>query len=151
MTAAGDETGIAIDWRVVLRASLVGLAVVAPVSVLNAVLDHEIADYDNSGWRYPLFVLILVGYAAAGWVAARAKPASPLSHAALAGMGTIVLWIPIRIVIWAVREDGRGLVTGDRAALPPGQLFGHVVIAAALAMFGALLAMRLGKRRALPA
>jgi hypothetical protein len=59
-----------------------------------------------------------------------------------------VLWIPIRIVIWAVREDGRGLVSGNRAALGPGQLFGAFVIAAALAMLGALIGARVTSRRA---
>ena len=61
-----------------------------------------------------------------------------------------VMWIPIRVVIWAVREDGRGLFSGDRAALAPGQLFGALVIAAALAMLGALLAARIEQRRVAP-
>ena len=106
---------LAIDWRVVLRGALVGLAVIVPVTVLRVVLDREISDFDDSGWVYPLFVLILIGYAASGWVAGRARPDSPLTHGALAGIGVLVLWIPIRIVIWAVREDGRGLVSGDNA------------------------------------
>lgn len=144
---AANGTTSGVDWRVVLRGSLVGLAVIAPVSVLGAVLDHEMTDFDSSGWRYPLFVLILVGYAAAGWVAGRARPDSPLTHAALAGMGAFVLWIPIRVAIWATREDGRGLVSGDRAVLRPGQLFGQFVIAAALAMVGAFLASRIAARR----
>ncbi len=138
---------LAIDWRVVLRGALVGLAVIVPVTVLRVVLDREISDFDNSGWVYPLFVLILIGYAASGWVAGRARPDSPLTHGALAGIGVLVLWIPIRIVIWAVREDGRGLVSGDNAALRPGQVFGAFVIAAALAMLAATLAARLTLRR----
>ncbi len=144
---AANGTTSGVDWRVVLRGALVGLAVIAPVSVLGAVLDHEMTDFDSSGWRYPLFVLILVGYATAGWVAGRARPDSPLTHAALAGMGAFVLWIPIRVAIWAAREGGRGLVSGDRAVLRPGQLFGQFVIAAALAMVGAFLASRIAARR----
>jgi hypothetical protein len=140
--------GLEIDWRVVLRGALIGLAIIVPVTVVRVVLDREIADFDDSGWIYPLFVLILVGYGAAGWVAGRGRPDAPLAHGALAGLGVLVLWIPIRIVIWAVREDGRGLVSGDRAALGPGQLFGALVIAATLAMLGALLASRVASRRA---
>jgi hypothetical protein len=143
-------SGLTIDWRVVLRGSLIGLAVIVPVTVLRAVLDREIADFDDSGWIYPLFVLILVGYAAAGWVAGRSRPDAPLAHGALAGLGVLVLWIPIRVVIWAAREDGRGLFSGDRAVLAPGQLFGAIVIAAALAMLGALLAARIEQRRVTP-
>ena len=119
-----------------------------PVTVLRVVLDREIADFDDSGWIYPLFVLILVGYFAAGWIAGRGRPDAPLSHGTLAGLGVLVLWIPIRIVIWAIREDGRGLVSGDHAALGPGQVFGAFVIAATLAMLGALLAARVTRRRA---
>lgn len=143
-----DATGIHLDWRVVLRGALVGLAIVVPVTVLRVVLDREIADFDNSGWIYPLFVLILVGYWTAGWVTGRARPDAPLAHGALAGVGVLALWIPIRIVIWAVREDGRGLVSGERAALRPGQVFGALVIAATFAMFGAAIAAWLTKRRA---
>jgi len=143
-----DAEGLAIDWRVVLRGALVGLAVIVPVTVLRVVLDREIADFDDSGWIYPLFVLILVGYAAAGWVAGRARPDAPLAHGALAGVGVLVLWIPIRIVIWAVREDGRGLVSGDRAALGPGQVFGALVISATVAMVAAALTARITSRRA---
>jgi hypothetical protein len=141
------DAGLDIDWRVVLRGALVGLAVIAPVSVLGAVLDHEMTDFDNSGWRYPLFVLILLGYGAAGWVAGRGKPDSPITHAALAGIGAFVLWVPIRVAIWAVREDGRGLFTGDRAALRPSQIFGQLVIGAAIAMIGAFFAIRVANRR----
>lgn len=146
MTSPRNDGHIGIDWRVVLRASLVGLAIVVPVTVLRVVLDRELTDFDNSGWIYPLFVLLLAGYFAAGWVAGRARPDAPYSHGALSGIGVLVLWVPIRIVIWAVREDGRGLLDGERAALRPGQIFGHIVIAATLAMLGAVLATRIAAR-----
>jgi hypothetical protein len=152
MTASGDArsgpTDAAIDWRVVLRGALIGLAVIVPVTVLRVVLDREVRDFDNSGWIYPLFVLILVAYFTAGWVAGRARPDSPLTHGTLAGIGVLVLWIPVRIVIWAVREDGRGLVSGDHAALSPGQVFGAFVIAAALSMLGGWLGARYLRQRA---
>ena len=54
--------------------------------------------------------------------------------------------IPIRVVIWAVREDGKGLFSGDKAALRPGQVFGAFVIASALSMIGAFVASKLGQR-----
>lgn len=143
---AASPQELSIDWRVVLRGALVGLAVIVPVTVLRVVLDREVSDFDDSGWIYPLFILILLAYGAAGWVAGSARPDAPLTHGALAGLGAFVLWIPIRIVIWVVREDGRGLVSGDDAALRPGQVFGQLVIAAALAMLGAIIAARLKNR-----
>ncbi len=125
-----------------LRGSLAGLAVIVPVTVVRVLLDRELTDFDDSGWVYPLFVLILAAYFLAGWVAGRAEAETPLMHGTLAGVGVLVLWIPIRIVIWAVREDDRGLFRGRDASLRPGQVFGNLVIAATFAMVGALLASR---------
>ena len=131
-----------VSWRLVLRGSLTGLAVIVPVTVLRVVLDRELTDFDDSGWVYPLFVMILVGYFMAGWVAGRTETETPLMHGILAGIGVLVLWIPIRVAIWAIREDDRGLFRGKDAALRPGQIFGNLVIASAFAMLGALLASR---------
>jgi hypothetical protein len=140
----------AIDWRLVLRGALYGLAVIVPVTVLRAILDSEVHDFDDSGWIYPLFVLILVAYGIAGWVVGKRRPDAPLSHGALAGIGAFVLWVPIRVVIWAVREDGRALFSGDKAALSPGQVFGQLVIAAAIGMLGAAVAARITRRAPSP-
>jgi len=140
----GDDS---IEWRAVIRGALVGLAIIVPVTVLRVILDREVSDFDDSGWIYPLFVLILVGYCAAGWAAGRARPAMALTHGMLAGIGVIVIWIPVRIVIWALREDGRGLVSGEHAALRPGQVFGAFVLAAAFAALGAWLGARALTRR----
>ena len=146
-TTPTDGMTDAIDWRVVLRGACYGLAVIVPVTVLRVILDREVHDFDDSGWIYPLFVLILAAYGLAGWVAGRSRPDAPLTHGALAGLGAFVLWVPIRIVIWAVREDGRALFSGDDAALSPGQVFGQLVIAAAIGMLGAVVAARIDARR----
>jgi hypothetical protein len=147
MTEPGALADEAIDWRTCARGAVVGLAVIVPTTIARVVLDREIDDFDDSGWVYPLFVLILVAYFAAGWIAGRARPTAPLTHGTLAGIGVLLAWIPIRIVIWAVREEDRSLVAGRDAALRPGQVFGHLVIAAALGMLGAVVAARLGRRR----
>ena len=142
------ERDAPVEWRAVARGALVGFAVIVPVTILQAVLRREVHDFDGSGWRYPLFVLILVGYLAAGWFAGRGRPDEQLMYGTFGAVGTLVLWIPTRIVIWAVREDGRGLFSGDKAALRPGQLFGQLVIASAFGMIGAWLANRRARRRA---
>ena len=141
------DRGTGIDWRAVARGALVGFAVIVPVTIVQAVLRREVSDYDNSGWRYPLFVLILLAYLAAGWFAGRSRIDEPFTYGTLAGVGALVLWIPTRVVIWAVREDDRGLFTGSKAALRPGQVFGQLVIAASLGMLGAWLAGRRARRR----
>ncbi len=131
-----------IDWPIVLRGAVTGLLVIVPATILRVILDRETHNFNASGWVFPLFVLILAGFFAAGWVAGRVRPATPLTHGSVAGVGALVLWIPIRVVIWAVHDNGRGLFRGTDAALAPGQLFGNLVIAAGIGMLGGWLGAR---------
>jgi len=135
-----------IDWRAVARGAGAGLAVIVPVTVLHAVLEHEIRDFQHSAWRPPLFLLILAGYVVAGWIAARGT-VLPLTQGTLAGSGALVLWIPVRIAIWAIREDQRGLFSGHDAVLKPGQLVSALLLAAAAGMLGGWLSGWIARRR----
>ena len=131
-----------INWRAVLRGALVGLYLLVAVSVVEALLDRNLDNFNDSGWIYPLFVVILFAYALAGFAAGKLVPDAALSNGTLAGAGSFVLWIPVRVVIWLIRDENRGLFTGHSPVLLPGQLFGHLVIAAALGMVGGWLAAR---------
>jgi hypothetical protein len=136
------DDGPLVVWPAVLRGALLGLSVLAGASVIEAILDHNVDSFNDSGWIYPLFVMILVGYALGGWLAGRLAPDGFLSNGALAGLGALVLWIPVRIVIWLVRDENRGLFSGHSPALRPGQVFGQLLIAATLGMFGGFLGSR---------
>jgi hypothetical protein len=140
------DDGPLVDWRAVFRGALVGLCVLIAVSVVEAVLDRNIDSFKDSGWIYPLFVAILFGYALGGWQAGRSAPGGALTNGTLAGIGAFVLWVPVRIGIWLVRDEHKGLFTGHSPALRPGQLFGQIVIAAALGMFGGFLGSRSAAR-----
>lgn len=142
--AGGSPAGT--DWAAIGRGALVGLCVVVGASVVEAILDRSMDDFDGSGWIYPLFVAILVGYALGGYVAGRAAPSSPLTNGILAGVGAFVLWVPVRILIWLARDEDKGLFTGHSPAIRPGQLFGHVVIAAGLGLLGGWLGGRAAAR-----
>jgi len=135
-----------IDWSAVVRGALVGLCVLVAASVVEAILDHNLADFQDSGWIYPLFVAVLVGYGAGGWKAGRLCPDAGLSNGALAGLGAFLLWIPVRILIWALRDDDKGLFTGHSPALRPGQLFGQIVIATGIGMLGGFVGARTATR-----
>ena len=137
----GDGPAI-VDWRAVGRGALLGLLVLVAASVVEAILDRNIDTFRDSGWIYPLFVAILFGYALGGWQAGRLVPEAALTNGLLAGIGAFVLWVPVRIVIWLVRDENRGLFSGHSPALRPGQILGHLVIAAALGMFGGWLGAR---------
>lgn len=135
-----------VAWGPMLRGALVGLCVLVAASVIEAILDRNVSDFKDSGWIYPLFVAILVGYAIGGYVAGKAVPDSPLTNGLLAGVFAFLLWIPVRILIWAVRDENKGLFTGHSPAIRPGQLFGHIVIAAGLGMLGGWLGGRAALR-----
>lgn len=135
-----------VDPVAVLTGAFVGLAVLVPVSVLRVILDREISDLDHSAWIVVLSIALLVGYVAAGAVGGRRAPNAPLSNGALAALGAVVLWVPIRVVIWLIREDKRGLFNGSKPALSPGQLFGAAVLAVVLGAFGGFVSTHLGRR-----
>jgi hypothetical protein len=140
-----------VDGRAVLRGAAVGLAVIVPVTIVRVVVERHTTDFSTSAWVYPLSLLIVLAYGLAGAAAGRSAPVSPALQGALAGVGAVVVWVPVRVVIWAVREGDRSLVTGDRAALPPGQLFGALALAALVGAAGALLAARGRRAAAVPA
>lgn len=142
----------AIDWAAVLWGAVTGLVLLIATATLQALLDREIDDFDESGWRLVLFVVLIIAYGAAGFIGAtRAREdecGAPLTHGALAGLGALVLWLPVRAVIWLVRDENRGLFHGSQAALRPGQVFGQLVIAAGLGTLGGYLAARMASGRA---
>lgn len=131
-----------IDGTAIVRGALAGLVVIVPVTVARAVVSHSVTDFDRSGWAVVFFFAILLAYGLAGWVAGSSATGAPLTNGALAAFGAIVLWLPLRIVIWAIRHDHRGLFSGARPAITPGELFGAFVLGAALGIIGALIAAR---------
>jgi len=140
-----DEPSV-IQWNAVFRGATAGLFFLVLASIIEAILDRNIDSFNDSGWIYPLFVAILIGYAFGGWQAGRMAPDAFLTNGALAGVGAFVLWIPVRIAIWLVRDENRGLFSGHSPALRPGQLFGHLVIAAGLGMLGGFFGSRSAAR-----
>jgi hypothetical protein len=135
-----------VDGHAAFRGALVGLGVLVAVSVVEAMLDHNVNDFKNTGWVYPLFVAILFGYSLGGFYAGRAAPDGALTNGTIAGVGAFVLWIPVRIGIWLVRDEHKGLFTGHSPALRPGQLVGQLVIAAGFGMLGGYLGARAAAR-----
>lgn len=140
------EEGPLVDRRAVARGALFGLCVLIAASVVEAILDRNVDNFNDTGWIYPLFVAILFGYGLGGWQAGRAAPEGGLTNGTLAGLGAFGLWIPVRIVIWLVRDEHKGLFTGHSPALRPGQLFGQIVIAAGLGMLGGFVGSRAAAR-----
>jgi hypothetical protein len=138
------------DWPSVLRGATAGLAVLVPVTIIRVVLERAVTDFDHSAWIYPLSVLVLGAYGVAGAVAARGATRAPRWTGALAGFGSVVGWIPIRVVIWGIRDTGRAVFVGAHPVLPPGQLVGALALGLLGGFVGGLLGVR-GRRGARPA
>ncbi len=131
-----------IDFRAVGRGALAGLLLIVPLTALRAILDHEISDFDGSGW-VPLFALALfAAYVVAGAVAGRRGEDAPMSNGLLAGVGAVVLWLPLRVLIWAIRNESQGLFSGSDPVFTLGQLFGQVLFAAVFGLIGGILGAR---------
>jgi len=151
----GSGTPPTVVASAVAAGAVVGLLVIACTATARALLDRVVGDADDQIAALALFVVLLAGYGAAGWTAQRraeavGAPDAPLTQGSLAGLGAFVAWIPIRVLIWVARGEDRGLVTGNDAALRPGQVFGALVIAAGLGLVGAFLAARWSRRAPRP-
>jgi hypothetical protein len=133
---------VTVDWPAVARGAVLGLLLIVPVAIVGAVLDRRIDDFEDSGWRVLLALLIVAAFVPAGAYAARLGRDAPLSNGALAGLGAFALWIPLRVLIWLTRDDNQGLVSGRDPVLRPGQIFGYLVISTALGMLGGFMASR---------
>jgi hypothetical protein len=130
-----------VDRVAITRGAVVGLALIVPITILGAVLDRLLDDFEDSGWRVLLAILIVVAYGVAGWVAGRMSR-YPLTNGALAGVGAFVVWIPVRILIWLLRDEHRGLVSGSEPVFKLGQVFGQLLLATAIGMLGGFIADR---------
>jgi len=137
-----------IQGRAILRGALLGLVVIVPVAVLYALLHRAVDDFQNSGWA-PLFALsIVAAYLVAGVGAGRIALDAPLSNGALAGLGSLVLWLPLRVLIWAMRDATNGLFTGTDPVFSASRLLGQAALAVGLGALGAYFAARKARSRA---
>ena len=125
--------------RAVWRGALVGMVLILAVGVVTALVEQGVDDVDESGWRIPLFFAVLAAFFVAGFVSGRALPDRRLTVGILAAIGAFALWLPIRVVIWAVRDDAGGLVTGSDAVLRPGQVLTAAIFACGLGALGGLI------------
>jgi hypothetical protein len=136
------DTDAVIEWPAVARGALLGLALVIPTTIVGAVLDRSVDNFEDSGWRLLLALLVMAAFVPTGAYAARLARDAPLTNGALAGLGAFLLWLPVRLLIWLTRDDTQGLVSGNDPVFRPGQVFGFLVISTALGMLGGYLASR---------
>jgi hypothetical protein len=134
-----------IEPGAVLRGAIAGLLVIVPLSALRAVVDRETVDFDGSAWIYLFGIGLLLAYVVAGAVAGHHAPGAPLSNGILAGFGALVLWLPLRVLIWVARSESQGLFTGSDPVFTVGELFGQVLLAAVFGLLGGVIGARLAR------
>ena len=65
-----------------------------------------------------------------------------MSNGMVAAIGAFLLWIPIRMLIWALRDTGQGLFTGTTPVFSVPAVFTQLVLASALGACGGWIASR---------
>lgn len=133
-----------IDQGAVARGAAIGLMLFVPISALRVIADHNLNDFDHSGWAPVFAIALLAVYLIAGYMSGRVAPDAPYSNGMVAAIGAFVLWIPIRLLIWAVRDTSQGLFSGTTPVFTVPAVFTQLVLAAALGAVGGWLA---GRRR----
>jgi putative membrane protein (TIGR04086 family) len=93
-----------LDRNSVLKGTAVTLAITVPPAVVVQLMDDG-NDMAASNWTRVAFLVILIGFGAGGWVAARRQPAAPLAHGAAAAFSAWAVVQAVGIV--------RRLVIGD--------------------------------------
>jgi hypothetical protein len=128
-------------WAVVVGA-VTGLVLIAVISALRAFADRRVDDFDDSVWIAVFAVAQLVAYVFAGAVAGAQAPTAPLTNGGLASLAAVVVWIPIRILIWLVRDESRDLLSGDDPVFVVGPVLIALVLAFTLGLVGGAFGAR---------
>lgn len=106
----------AVEWTVVRNATLIGLAIIVPVSIVaSAVVDDSSR---RLTWLYLLVVLL--GFGAAGMAAGRTGGSTPMLHGALAAGTTFVVAATIGVIRRVAADEpvaGAAIVVAGLVAL----------------------------------
>lgn len=106
LTAVTERDGHGIDWAGVGRAVRAGAPLLLPVLGLQMTL-LAASDDPSDAWAVALLALLLAAFVQGGRTAAAEVPTRALRHAALAGVGLFVVWLPLRLVVAVAGESDR--------------------------------------------
>jgi hypothetical protein len=137
-----------IDRAALIAGAGTGLALIALVSALRALVDSGVDDFDDSAWIAVFAIAQLLVYVIAGAVAGARVPHAPLTNGGLASLIAVIVWIPVRVAIWLVRDEGRDLLSGDDPVFEAGPVLVALVLAFALGVVGGALGARSARARA---
>jgi hypothetical protein len=138
--------GLVLELRAIFRGALFGVAVIAPVSLVDAILS-SVDGLDEHASVLLLFAVILGAFFLAGYQAARAAHEAPYTHGALGALGAFGLWLPVRIVTRAVIGERLLGRPGDGAFEIAVALLTVALLAMSFGILGGLIAARASRAR----
>jgi len=98
---SGAADGV-VEAHAVIRGAIVAIAVCLPLALLS----QQVIDADRtSPLAAPLFLLVLVGFAAGGFVAARAAGGAPFTNGGLAALAAFAVIQGAALVIRLAADD----------------------------------------------
>lgn len=115
------------------RAVVTGAGIAAAVAAVAVALAQAISTLTDVNANLPLYLVLLVGLANGGFVAARLQPRSPLTHGALAGSVGLLVVVVAGVLIRAV--------LGHDQANPVSLVF-HLLMASSAGILGGYLSAR---------
>lgn len=103
---AGVSSRPALDRLAILRGAAVAVCICLPSALAaQALVDVPEGD-DPPSTVFVFFLLVLFGFALGGWWAARAAPAAPFSHGAIAAIAAFAVIQGIALIVRAIGGDG---------------------------------------------
>lgn len=128
------DARIVIELRSLRAGVSAGLFGVLIVAIGYAIGDRRVDDLTGTAWVYVLMAGLIFSYALAGYGAGRLRPAMPLTHGILAGLGTFAGWMVLRAAIVWVRDSGHPVAWNQVAT--------NLLLGSAFGMFGSMFASR---------
>src|SRR3954453_8519145 len=119
----GDVT----DTSAVARPAAIGLLLFVPLWAIPAAVVKEEHKFETSAWGVVLTLAVFAIYGIVGFLAPPMTPRAPPSNGMVAAISAFVLWIPVRIVIWAIRDTGKGLFGGVDPVFTPAPFLAQIV------------------------
>ncbi|MGI9598863.1 MAG: hypothetical protein ACR2QK_22045 [Acidimicrobiales bacterium] len=121
------------DWTIVRTAATGGLIIIVPGAfIADQLLDGSAA----RGWTWLFLVLVLAGFAAAGYIAGRLRTDTPMLHGATSAFVAFVVAQAFGIVVTMARGGSINWITIPLTAL----------VAVSMGVAGALLSDRVHRR-----
>lgn len=123
---------------------LVGTGILIPLAALVLILENAGVTSDSLG--VGVFLIALLAFTAAGFVASKESKGAPFSNGLVAGAGSFILWSLLYACIWVVRKaigTSTGEHSGGEVAL---SFLAYLIVAGACGVLGGAIGAKMHSR-----